>query len=448
MKTSALSKITIIVILLSTFGMASCKHKEEKIPAMLERKAGANYEVDKVLVLSSYNDAKSAIEKNPNDIQQYINLAAAFIAEGRITGNSGYYNNAALEMLDNVTEGNKGNPDQVFQALTLKSSILLNYHQFKEALAVAEKAVTMNNFNSGIYGALIDANVEMGNYAKAVEYCDKMLTLRPDLRSYSRASYLRQIYGENSAAIQAMNMAVEAGVPGAENTEWARTTLGDLYLSNGNIDSATITYRTALVYRPGYPFALIGLAKAEKMKKEYAAAIAHTEEAIQCYSDASFILFLSELYKLQGNNKKATEIQNDVVALIEKGEKEEAENKHAKHNVHRELATAYMQAGKLDKALERAKKDLEMRPNNIDANTLIAWIYYMKGDNANAVESINKTFLTNIKNAELYYKAAVIYDRAGQKDKSAALMQQALAINPHIKNEFENGGVYAMAIKQ
>jgi tetratricopeptide (TPR) repeat protein len=200
------------IVAFNLLSLSGCKH-EEKIPVLLERKATKSYDTDKGLINKTYSDAIAALKKNPDDLQQYINLASAFITEGRITGNTTYYNNAALQMLAKVIKSNTANNDLNFQAYTLQSSVLLNYHQFKDALQSAEKGVAINNYSSGIYGALIDANVELGNYDKAVAYCDKMLSLRPDLRSYSRASYLRQIYGENKGAIQAMTMAVEAGVP-------------------------------------------------------------------------------------------------------------------------------------------------------------------------------------------------------------------------------------------
>ncbi len=434
---------TSLVLIISSF---SCTQQKEKIPALLERSISKTADADRVQIVKVYGDAKEAITKNPGDLQQYINLASAFIAEGRITGNTGYYNNAALQMLAEVTNSQTANRDITFQALTLQSSVLLNYHQFKDALAAAEKGVAINNYNSGIYGALVDANVELGNYEKAVEYCDKMVSLRPDLRSYSRVSYLRQLYGQNKGAIQAMTMAVEAGVPGSENTEWARTTLGDLYLTNGNPDSASIIYRTALIYRPSYPYALIGLAKVAKVKRDYNAAIARTEEAIRLLPDASFVALLADLHELNGNEKKASEVRADVVSIIEEGVDQEPKLALAKHNVSRELATAYMHNGNLEQALRYAKKDLEMRPTNIDANSLVAWIYYLKGDYAAARMHIDKAFVTNIQSAELFYKAARIYAKAGIQERSNELMENATTINAHVQDYYGNPTKYAAAL--
>ncbi len=52
-------------------------------------------------------------------------------------------------------------------------------------------------------------------------------------------------------AIAAMQMAVEAGYPGDEATEWARIQLGHLYENTGDLKSAEMHYTIALEERPG-----------------------------------------------------------------------------------------------------------------------------------------------------------------------------------------------------
>lgn len=424
--------LRLLFALCIAISITSCSHDDSRIPALLERKTATGTPEENSQITATYNKAVDALKKDPDDLQQYINLASVFIAEGRITGNNTYYSNAAMELLNKVDGQTTGNKDLVFQACSIRSAILLNMHQFKDALAEANSGVALNNFNSGIYGALVDANVEMGNYDEAVKDCDKMLSIRPDLRSYSRASYLRQIYGQNKGAIEAMRMAVAAGVPGAESTEWARTNLGDLYLNTGNIDSASILYRASLVYRPGYPYALMGMARLEKVQKNYDAAINYTKAAIQNMSETAFISFLADLYELTGNTAKAKEIRSDVVDLLEKSKKDEPKKAGVKHNVNRELATAYMNAGKLDKALEYASEDLAMRPANIDANELCAWIYYLKGDYARAKIHAEKMLATDTKNASTLYKASAIYERAGEPSKANELMRSAMAVSQYI----------------
>ncbi len=86
----------------------------------------------------------------------------------------------------------------------------------------------------------------------------------------------------------------------------------------------------------------------------------------------------------------------------------------------------------LDKALEYALNDLKMRPGNIDANELVAWIYYQKGDFASAKPFAEKMLATNTKNVNTLAKASMIYAKTGDKERSEKLHAEALATNASI----------------
>jgi tetratricopeptide (TPR) repeat protein len=404
-------------------------NEEVSVPTLLKREKTMGNESEQKSISEAYDKAIGNLKLNPDDLRQYIKLAGVYIAEGRITGNAACYSSAAMQMADRVINENSANKDLAFQALSIKSAVLLNLHQFKEALDVAQKAEKMNQVNAAIYGALVDANVELGNYAQAVQDCDKMVSIRPDLRSYSRISYLRQIHGDNRGAIDAMKMAVEAGGAGDENTEWARVTLGDLYMNIGNLDSAEFQYKYSLGYRGDYPFAQIGMAKVEKARKHYDSAIVLTKAAIGTMSESGFVAQLADLYELKGDDKKAAEIREDVIDLLKEGEKEN-EKAGIKHNGNREMANAYLSANKYDKALEYAKKDLKMRPENIDANELASWICYQNGDYATAKTYADKALRMNTKSPATLYKLGLVYTKAGDAAKGNALLQEAQAMAP------------------
>lgn len=401
------------------------------VPALLPRKTESGPADEKAQIIKTYNDAIDGLKQNPADPKLLLKLATVYISEGRVTGNNGYYSNAAMMMLNKIIDSNPDNKDLLFESLSLKSAVLLNLHQFKDALAVAQKGQQLNAYNAGIYGALVDANVEMGNYAEAVKNCDQMLTIRPDLRSYSRASYLRQIYGDNNGAIDAMKMAVESGVPGMENTEWCRVTWGNLYFNIGKLDTARQIYETALNYRPGYPFAEIGLAKVAAAHKEYDAAINHTKNAIKVLSEAPFVSYLGELYAMKGEQEKAKGVFNDVVDLLKQNNNNSDES-IVKHNGNRELALAYVDINDYETALKYAQIDYDMRPNNIDANDLMAWIYYKEGKYAEAKKYSDVIFQTKTKNANLLYKSSLIYAANGDNTTANQLKREALGITPYI----------------
>jgi tetratricopeptide (TPR) repeat protein len=193
-------------------------------------------------------------------------------------------------MLDKVLTDENKNDEIVFQALTLKSGVLLSMHQFTDALATANTAYAISTHNAQLLGALVDAHVELGNYTEAVKYCDMMMQLRPDIRSYSRVSYLRQIHGDNAGAIEAMKMAVESGLPGAESTEWARVVLGDLLIMTGDLKNAEICYTTADGLRNNYAYAKAGLGRLAKAKGDYKnPQLTTLNRAIAIMSDVAFV---------------------------------------------------------------------------------------------------------------------------------------------------------------
>ncbi|MFN0276110.1 MAG: tetratricopeptide repeat protein [Chitinophagales bacterium] len=403
------------------------------IPLLIERTAefGSDEESDRIKTI--YDNCLIALKNNPQDYKSYLELATVFITEGRITGNIGYYNESAMQMLDHIIDAKQNNKQFEFEALNYKAAVLLSMHQFQQAYDVAKQAAQISNRNSGLMGAMVDAYVELGKYDAAVKMCDSMINLKPDIRSYSRVSYLRQINGDNRGAIEAMTYAVGAGLPGAENTEWARVTLGDLFMNIGALDTAELLYKESLTMRPGYVYAEMGLAKIEKAKKNYDAAIQHCENAIQIISESSFITFMADCYLLKGDTEKAEEIYEDVYKLLEQAEKEQnKEEAKVKHNGARELAMAHMKAGNLDEALELAQIDLAMRPENIDANELIAWVFYLKGDYTNAKMHADKMLATNVKNANTLYKAGLIYTKSGDTAKGNELMAEAKSISTYI----------------
>jgi len=125
---------------------------------------------------------KMTLQENPGDDKSALALAAIYIQEARITGDHMYYDMAAMHQINNILKKDSNN----FEALTYKALVYLSQHHFEEGRVVAEKAKSIIPFNAFMYGILVDANIEMGNYEEAVAYSDSMVSIRPDIRSYSR----------------------------------------------------------------------------------------------------------------------------------------------------------------------------------------------------------------------------------------------------------------------
>ncbi len=374
------------------------------IPALLDRHEAIRNGKEWDDVQNFYGAQRQAIIANQNALEPRLKLAELFTQEARVTGEHPHYYPAALQMLEEVlmripqedfSKLKIHQKDILFRALAAKASVQLSLHDFSKALETATKAVGINPHNAQIYGALVDANVELGNYAKAVEMADKMVSIRPDLRSYSRVAYLREIYGDIPGAIEALDMAIKAGLPGQEATAWARLTLGNLHQTYGDWKKAEMQYQMILAERTDYPFAIAALAEVETHKKNFEKAEELLKKATSIIPEVGFYEKLAELYKMTGRTAEYEGLVPEILKMMQ-------EDMEKGHNMSLELAALYTDLQPdYDKALEYALGEEQKRPANIDVNRLLAKIYANKKDFEKAKEHLAKASVTNSKNPEL-----------------------------------------------
>jgi len=279
---------------------------------------------------------------------------------------------------------------------------------------------------------LVDGNVETGNYKAAVECSDKMVSIRPDIRSYSRISYLREIHGDYQGAIQAMQMAVAAGIAGEETTEWSRVQLGKLCEETGDLKTADKLYKLSLAFRPDYPYALAGLGNVAMATNNFKKAIAHYEKADTLINDYAFKEQLAKLYRLIGNNEKASDYINQLIKGLSNDAKQGESDENIGHYGDKELAYAYLLKNDYSLALEHAIAEYNRRPDNIDVNETVAWTYYKKGEIEKALPYAIEALKTGCKNPVLLMRTGLICAKAHQKEKAKTLLGEALKNNPNV----------------
>lgn len=404
------------------------KEQEDKVYTLLPRKGAAANSAEWKDVEKRSNVLFAALKQDPNDMNASIRLAALYIQEARETGNYMYYDQAAMKYVNNILKVDSAN----FNALVYKSLIFLSQHHFAEGLAAAQNAQKVNPYNAYVYGLMVDGYVEMGQYDSAVANADRMVAIRPDLTSYSRVSYLREIFGNYKASIDAMKMAVEAGGAGDEHTEWTRVQLGNLYEKTGDYKTAEGLYNISLSMRPDYPYALAGLARVALAQNDNKKAIAYYEKADSLITDNSMKEELVDLYRTTGQNKKADEVANLVIEDLSQNAQAADKDANIGHYADRELAYAYLKVNNPDKALDHALLEYNRRPDNIDVNETVAWVYYNKGDYQKAVPYIKAALKTHSKNPVLLSRAGLILYKSGEREMAKSMLQEAAVSNSYI----------------
>jgi len=151
--------------------------------------------------------------------------------------------------------------------------LALARHEFAGALQWGDRAQQLDPAGARPLGIIGDAQIELGRYPQAVQTFQAMVDRRPDLSSYARVSYARELFGDVGGAIVAMQQAVEAGGPVPENSAYTRVLLANLYFNSGRLAEAEAQDRRALFDDPNYPYALAGVARVEAARGEYGPAI-------------------------------------------------------------------------------------------------------------------------------------------------------------------------------
>ncbi|MCH7965397.1 MAG: tetratricopeptide repeat protein [Bacteroidetes bacterium] len=409
--------VTTLIVFIGLFMLINKLNKDDLsiIPSLIPRTNDSNVSAEYLNAQRTVDFYRKKIENNSEDSKNYVELAQVYLQEARVTGLHHEYMVHAEILINTALGIDPGN----FEALVTKATLLMIYHRFNDAKKLVLKAIGQNPYNSAAYGVLCDSYVETGDYENAVKTCDKMLSIHPDIKSYSRASYLREIYGELDASIEAMKLAADAGMTGQESRSWALYNLGNLFFISGKIDTAAFIYNGILEERPGYAYAYSGLSKIMIAKGNYTKAIEYLVKASQIIPDHIFIEQLGYIYLIIGEKESEEEMIKKVLQTFEQHESDG-------WNVNREFSQfCSIHNIKLSESLERIKGEYEKSPDNYDVLKLYAWLLYKNKQNEKALHLIKKAAKFGRYDPMFHYYAGLIFDDAGKKKDALKYLQKS-----------------------
>ena len=359
------------------------------------------------------------IRRNPDDAAGYAALGLGLLQQVRETGDAGLYTQAGQAF----DEALKRDPEQL-EALIGQGSLALSRHQFAAAIEWGNQALALNPSRAAIYGVIGDAQVELGRYDESVATIQQMVNTRPDLSSYSRVSYLRELHGDSAGAITAMQQAVEAGGLVQEQTLWTQVQLGHLFFNRGDLVAAEAAYRRTLQSKPNYAYAIAGIARVHAAQGKLTEAIALYRELVDRLPLPEFVIALGEALEASGDRKGA----NEQYALVNAMQQLNAD---AGMNVDLELALFEAAHGSNPaKAVERARAAYGVRPTIYAADAL-AWALHRAERNAEAQPFATEALRLGTQDASLYYHAGMIAHALGDTATARTHLERALAINPY-----------------
>jgi tetratricopeptide (TPR) repeat protein len=361
---------------------------------------------------------QATVKAHPREADEYVLLADAYMQKVRETGDAGYY--ARAEGVLAIARRIDPNNSALHTGL---GTLALARHDFRDALRQGQRAHRLAPDLVRPLGVIVDAQVELGRYGAASQTLQRMLDAKPNLASYARASYLRELHGDLGGAARAMRLAVDAGGPSPENVAYVQTLLGQLELTRGNIGAAERAYRTALYRFPAYAGAEAGLARVEAARGDLPAAIDRLRAVVTRLPLPEYVIALGETELAAGRTRQARE----DLAIVRAEQRLLAA---AGVNTDTEIALFEADHGSPARAVKLARRAWGRAPSVRSADAL-GWSLTAAGRPRAGLAWAHRALRLGSRDPLFLYHAGMSARAAGFAAESRVLLRRALSLNPH-----------------
>jgi tetratricopeptide (TPR) repeat protein len=354
------------------------------------------------------------------DARAFASLGLAYLQKGRVTADPSWFPKAEGAFERSLAIAPNRNPDAfVGQGLLANAR-----HDFASGRRWAERAVDAAPYDSEGYGVLSDALIESGDYVRADRILQKMIDLKPDLASFARVSYARELRGDVAGAIFAMERAGDAAGEIGPDAAWVESHLGDLYFGSGRVRRAAVHYRRARAMDPAGYLSLAGLARIAAARGELERAIGLMRRVTHIYPTPAYLALYGDLLQASGDTAGARRAYETVVAedqLFRAG--------GVLPDV--EITLFFADRGlKPARNVAIAREQHASRPSVRVADAL-AWALYADGRPQRAIAYSNEALRLGTKDALFYFHHGMISKALGDEAAAESSLRTALTLNPH-----------------
>jgi len=359
--------------------------------------------------------AEEAVRHAPENVDLVVALGDLWVRKARESTDPAFYRNAdacatiALDL----------RPDYA-PAANLQTLVLLNDHKLEEARAKAEGIVAAHREDPMGYGNLSDALLELGRFDEAAAAVQKMVDLKPNVASYSRASYVSWLRGDSAGALEAARLAVDSGADpkDPEPRAWQLVQTAMIFWHRGDYDGADAGFELAREHGMSeYPPALVGKGRVALARGDGKRATELFERAYRHSPLVTTAWLLGDARTMAGDVEGAAR----AYALVERdGERTDK----------RALSLYYSTKQlKPDVALKLAADEKATR-SDLYTDDAYAWALHRNGRDREARAAIDRALSHGTKDALLLFHAGAIRMTLHEVVTGKKLVTEALALNP------------------
>ena len=274
-----------------------------------------------------------------------------------------------------------------------------------------------------------DLDFQRGRYEAASSGYQALIDEERTWDTLARLAYINFKMGDFEGADRLYDEAVdELTAKEMRHYGWVELQRGVVDLSQGNYEKAREHYQRA-------ERAYSGHWMVQEHVAELLAAEGKTDEAEALYQRViervprpDFQQALGELYLSVGKTEAANGcLKSAESAFLESAQRGEV---HYYHHLADLYADVFENGAE---AVKWAQKDLELR-RNFATLAAMSWALYRTGEFSKALELLNESLASGVKDARLFHQAGIIHKAISPNGKANSYLQMAAAINPHYEN--------------
>lgn len=360
---------------------------------------------------------RAALEREPDNAAGLASLGDAYYQRSRESPKAAYTKLATTA----YEEALAIEPDNL-SALTGQATMALIAHDFPRGLELAQRAHRSEPDLAAPYLPLIDGLIETGRYEPARKEIEALLSLKPSLPAYARASYFAELNGAREDALRAMRLARDSALGGTESKAFGDKLVGDLQFEGGDYDAARDSYRAALANFDSYVPAEAGLLNVAATQGELDRAISGYRELVEERNLSEYADELGRLELAAGMDARA-ERHFQILSDLHERELRRGQRPDA--------GQVLFEAdfGSVEKGLELGERVWDASPSVSSADAY-SWALYAAGEHARASRISEEAMKLGTEKPQFLYHAGMIAAAAGRDAQARRLLGRLLERSP------------------